>query len=368
MTPEKPQSRNSTSKKSPRTNRTGGLGRGLSALFGGNATSSEEKQAATVHTTPVAHARTQSKPQAKKSDVSTHRKQPSKKPVAEEKLPVDSTGQRVLEVPLSSVHPNASQPRNQFQTEAIEELAQSIRNNGILQPILVHELSNGKYEIIAGERRWRAASLAGLKQVPVLVRQASPEKIFEEALIENIQRQDLNPIEEAQALRRIQLEQKLTQEALAARVGKSRPAIANALRLLELTETAQQAILTGALSAGHGRALLRLQTPVLQDAFAQHCIEHGLSVREAEKLAEHWLDQQNPSTKTVEQETQPQYLDAYELSVRKMIEQLEQSLGMKVQLKDRKQRGGRLILDYQTAEQREQLIERLLGTKAEPLS
>jgi len=188
----------------------------------------------------------------------------------------------VKTVRLSEVEPNPEQPRKQFAEEALSELADSIRENGVLQPLLVRERREGSYEIIAGERRWRASRLAGLEEVPVIVMEADDLKAAQIALIENLQREDLDPFEESAAYRALMDGFHLTQEEVARRVGKSRPAVANALRLLDLPEETVALIASGALSAGHGRALLGLRDPDAINQMAREAAEKSWSVRETE--------------------------------------------------------------------------------------
>lgn len=187
-------------------------------------------------------------------------------------------------LPIYKVEPNPTQPRQDFDQEALDALADSIREHGIVQPLTVRELPNGYYQIVAGERRWRAARLAELKEVPAVVIEADDKKTMELALIENLQRQDLNPVEEALGYRTLMDNYGMTQEEAAARVGKSRPAVANALRLLGLCPDVLEKVRSGALSAGHARAVLSLKTEKAQKEAAQKIIALGLSVRQAELL------------------------------------------------------------------------------------
>ena len=186
-------------------------------------------------------------------------------------------------LPLSKIETYAGQPRKAFDQEALEELAESIREHGILQPLTVRRLASGYYQIIAGERRWRAARMAGLTEVPVLVIEADDRRAMELALIENLQREDLNPLEEAQGYRTLMEQYGLSQEETAQRIGKSRSAVANALRLLSLTEPVRQMTEQGLLSAGHARALLPL-SPALQETTAASILKNDLSVRQTEQL------------------------------------------------------------------------------------
>ena len=192
--------------------------------------------------------------------------------------------QTVTTLPIAEVESNSAQPRKYFDDAALAELAESIRLHGIIQPLTVRKLSSGYYQIIAGERRWRAARLAGLKEVPVVVMEADDRKAAELAMIENLQREDLNPMEEALGYQALIQQYHMTQEEAAARVGKSRPAVANSLRLLELDPSVQQQVVEGRLSAGHARALVPL-SPALQVRAAGTILQGGLSVRQTETLA-----------------------------------------------------------------------------------
>lgn len=188
----------------------------------------------------------------------------------------------VQQVVIASIVPNKHQPRAEFSDEALADLSASIKAQGVLQPILVRPLEKGKYELVAGERRMRASKLAGLQQIPALVREMSDEQSLAIALIENLQREDLNAIEEAKGYRQLMDEFGLSQEALAKQVGKSRSSVANTLRLLKLPQQVQQSISSGSLSAGHGRALMALNADEALDAFATRIEKLGLSVRQAE--------------------------------------------------------------------------------------
>ena len=190
-----------------------------------------------------------------------------------------------VSLPLAQVEPGLKQPRKRFDEETLADLADSIRTHGIIQPLTVRRLSSGYYQIIAGERRWRAAKLAGLSEVPAVIIEADDRKVMELGLIENLQREDLNPMEEAMGYRTLMEEYGLTQEETAQRVGKSRPAVANALRLIALPDAIRHLVEEGQLSAGHDRALLSISSSTLQKKLAQKIIAEGLSVRQTEALA-----------------------------------------------------------------------------------
>ena len=187
-------------------------------------------------------------------------------------------------LPIYKVEPNPDQPRQDFDPEELQSLSDSIAQHGVVQPLTVRELPSGYYQIIAGERRWRAARMAELKEIPVVIIEADDKKTMELALIENLQRQDLNPVEEALGYQTLMQEYGLTQEDAAKQVGKSRPAVANALRLLNLSEKVLEMVRTGTLSAGHARAVLSLKSEKLQEQAAQKIDALGLSVRQAELL------------------------------------------------------------------------------------
>ena len=202
-------------------------------------------------------------------------------PVEEDMIP-DNSPYRVL--PLHKVEPNPDQPRRDFDEEELEALADSIANHGLIQPLTVREMPNGYYQIIAGERRWRAARIAGLSEIPAVILEADNKKTMELALIENLQRQDLNPVEEAMGYHSLMSDYGLTQEETAAQVGKSRPAVANALRLLSLNPEVLLMVRNGQISAGHGRAVLSLKSEKMQLEAAKKIANLGLSVRQAELL------------------------------------------------------------------------------------
>ena len=197
-------------------------------------------------------------------------------------------------LPLHKVDPNPDQPRKDFDLEELQSLADSIATHGVVQPLTVRELPNGYYQIIAGERRWRAARLAEIREIPAVIIEADDRKVMELALIENLQRQDLNPVEEAMGYQTLMQEYGMTQEDAAKQVGKSRPAVANALRLLNLSDKVLEMIRKGELTAGHARAVLSLKTQKLQDAAAQKIATLGLSVRQAEQLCKNMAKEPTP--------------------------------------------------------------------------
>ena len=197
-------------------------------------------------------------------------------------------------LPIHKVEPNPNQPRRDFDPEELQSLADSIGQHGVVQPLTVRELSGGYYQIIAGERRWRAARIAELREIPAVIMEADDKKVMELALIENLQRQDLNPVEEALGYQTLMEEYGLTQEDAAKQVGKSRPAVANALRLLNLSDKVLEMVRTGSLSAGHARAVLSLKSVKLQEQAAQKIAALGLSVRQAELLCKNMAKEPAP--------------------------------------------------------------------------
>ena len=201
-------------------------------------------------------------------------------------LPEQNEGS--VSLPISQVEPGLNQPRKRFDEEALSDLAESIRVHGIIQPLTVRRLASGYYQIIAGERRWRAAKAAGLREVPAVIIEADDRKVLELGLIENLQREDLNPVEEAEGYLALLTDFGLTQEELAARMGKSRPAISNALRLTALPPAVREMMIEGKLTAGHGRAVLMVEGEQAQTAFAQTIVDQGWSVRQAEAKAKNF--------------------------------------------------------------------------------
>ena len=259
--------------------------------------------------------------------------------------------EEVITVRLTEVVPNREQPRKRFDEASIEELAASIREHGIVTPLLVQK--KGKYyELIAGERRWRAAKLAGLKKVPVLLRTFSEEQAAEIALIENIQRENLNAMEEALAFRRLQEEFSLRQEDIAKRVSRSRSAITNSLRLLKLEENVQTMLAEGKLSMGHARALLSLENPEQQRVTAAEVAAKDLSVRETEKLVRRLLTPAKPAkTKARNEQLESIYRD--------LEEQLRKSIGTQVSIQPIKGKKGKIEIEYYSDEDLERIITQL---------
>lgn len=251
-------------------------------------------------------------------------------------------------VNINSVEPNREQPRKIFEEDALEELADSIRQYGVLQPLLVQK-RDGYYEIIAGERRWRAAKKAGIKEVPVVIRDYSEQEIVEIALIENIQREDLNPIEEAQAYQKLVKEFNLKQDEVAERVSKSRVAITNSMRLLKLDERVQQMIIDEMISAGHARALLAIEDKDEQYNIALRVFDEKLSVRDIEKLIKALANE-----KAAKKEKK---VPANDFVYRDYEEKLKVTLGSKVVIHNKDNNKGKIEIEYTSREEFERIIE-----------
>ena len=250
-------------------------------------------------------------------------------------------------VAITKVEPNRKQPRKFFDEDALQELADSIRQFGLLQPILVQD-RNDHYEIIAGERRWRAARLAGLKEVPVIIKNYTDQEIVEIALIENIQREDLNPIEEAQAYKRLLEEFNLKQDEVAERVSKSRATVTNSIRLLKLGDKVQQMVIDDMISTGHARALLAVEDEEEQYALAQKIFDEKLSVREIEKLVKN-LHKPAKAKKLDDKALQAIYLD--------IEERLKQKLSTKVAVTSKGEGAGKIEIEFYSHEDLDRILE-----------
>jgi ParB family chromosome partitioning protein len=249
--------------------------------------------------------------------------------------------------PVEEIHPSPHQPRQHFPEGTLEELAQSIREKGLIQPVIVRRSAEGSYELIAGERRWRAAQKAGLTEVPAIVRDADEEEVLELALVENLQREDLNPVEEAQAYRLLLDRTGLSQEALAGRIGKSRVAVANALRLLTLPPEALEALRDGSITPGHARAILSCSGDEARRDLLRHILRRGLSVREAEQLA------RRPAAV-------PEPRPPKDPNVRDLEARLARRLGTRVTLQPGRRRGaGSIRIDYRSLDDLDRLLSLL---------
>lgn len=269
--------------------------------------------------------------------------------LADARAPVASSGGGVTRLPLEQVHPDRANPRRAFDEAALEELAASLRNQGVLQPILVRKDARGGYRIIAGERRWRAAQRAGLKDLPALVKDATDAEAYELALVENIQRADLSPLEEAEAYRRLVEERRLTQEQIADRVGKDRSTVANALRLLALPNEVKQLLAEGDLDMGHARALLGLSKASEMVGLARAVVTDKLTVRETEaRVKEARGAGQAPAKKKAQVKTSPE--------ARRLVEDLQRRLGTKVRLVEKGGGKGTLEVDFFSYEDLDRIV------------
>ncbi len=260
----------------------------------------------------------------------------------------------VRQVALDQIVPNPHQPRQQQDRETLVELAASISAHGIIQPVIVTEVPGSvppSYQLVAGERRWRAAKMAGLAAIPVLVKELSPRQTLELALVENLQRQDLNPLEEAEAYRMLAEDFRLSHEEIARQVGRSRPAVTNTLRLLQLPAPVRDRVLSGELSAGHARALLALPTADLQTEAMRLVLQRSLSVRQTEALVQRLLRQE---------ERRPQVDLAAQAETEALEARLREALGTKVSL-TRGKKGGRLTVYFYSDEELEYILQRFAG-------
>lgn len=328
-----------------------GLGKGLGAFFGEEVAKEEissaqksENKATEEKAADVQKGIEDSKNGKKdKKNVET---------VVVEKI-VEKPVEQKLKVSL--IEPNGTQPRKKFDEESLNELAESIKAYGVLQPLIVQKKEN-HYEIIAGERRWRAAKLAGLVEVPVIIREYDRQQTMEIALIENVQRDDLNPIEEALAYQRLIQEFSLTQEEIAMRVSKNRATITNSMRLLKLDQRVQQMLIEGQISSGHARALLGLEEGESQYQVGRKIIQENLSVRDVEKL----VKLMNRPEKEKKRETGPDV----NLIYRQIEDKLKSIMGTKVIINRKDKNKGRIEIEYYSQEELERLIELMESMRA----
>lgn len=270
----------------------------------------------------------------------------AKKELPKEKMAEEKTAPETM-VKITMVEPNRKQPRKNFDEDALLELSDSIKQFGVIQPIVVQDRKD-HYEIIAGERRWRAAKLAGMKEVPVIIKNYTEQEIVEISLIENIQREDLNPIEEAQAYKRLLTEFNLKQDEVAERVSKSRTAVTNSMRLLKLSEEVQQMVINDMLSTGHARALLAVENPEEQYTLAQKVFDEKLSVRDVEKLV-----------KNIHKPTKAKKPDNKALSLiyQDIEEKLKQVLSTKVSVVGKEDGAGKIEVEFYNHEDLERIME-----------
>jgi ParB family chromosome partitioning protein len=264
-----------------------------------------------------------------------------------------NTPESLQTLAIDRLRPGKYQPRTRMDEASLDELAQSIREHGIMQPVLVRPVEGGRFEIIAGERRWRAAQRAGLKDVPALVKAVPDQSALALALIENIQREDLNPLEQANGLQRLIDEFGLTHDAVAKAVGRSRSAVTNLLRLRELAKPVQEYLMAGKLDMGHARALLGLAAGA-QTAAASRVVAQGLSVRDTERLVHHLAHPGKPRAKRSARAADP--------DVARLGEELAESLGAKVTIEPARGGSGRLVIGYSSLEQLDGILARIRGT------
>ena len=310
--------------------RKNGLGRGLDALFPDKKTASKENE---VKFTAKVEKKTE--PAVKVKNVKERTETPRQK-----KVP--------MMVKISMVEPNQNQPRKQFDEDALLELTESVKQYGILQPLLVSEKKD-YYEIIAGERRWRAAKLAGLKEVPVIVKEFSEQELVEISLIENIQREDLNAVEEAMAYKRLMDEFHLKQDEIADRVGKSRTAVTNSMRLLKLSAKVQQMLIDEMITAGHARAILAVSDMEKQESLAMRVFDEKLSVRETEKLVKAVL--------APPKEKKSHTYSAEDAAYENLEEKMKSIMGTKVLIHRKKNDKGKIEIEYYSRDELERIID-----------
>ena len=300
--------------------RKNGLGRGLDALF-------PEKKSAVKESVKKATVKTENKTVVPEKTTDDTTEESNRSTIGHKKT--------AMIVKISSVEPNVNQPRKQFDEDALLELSESIKQYGVLQPLLVSDKKD-YYEIIAGERRWRAAKLAGLKEIPVIVKEFSEQELVEISLIENIQREDLNPVEEAMAYKRLIDEFHLKQDEIAERVGKSRTAVTNAMRLLKLSEKVQQMLIDEMITAGHARAILSIADKEKQESIAMKIFDEKLSVRETEALVKRMLEPPKTAKKS-------KFSSAEDAIYESLEEKMKSIMGTRVQIHRKKNDKGKIF-------------------------
>ena len=315
--------------------RKDGLGRGLDAFFPDRTSVVKEPARKTITKTVKTE---------KKSDVAEKQTNPT---VAKKQTAVSKTGAMIVKI--SSVEPNMDQPRKQFDEDALMELSESIKQYGVLHPLLVSDKKD-YYEIIAGERRWRAAKLAGLTEIPVIVKEFSEQELVEISLIENIQREDLNPVEEAMAYKRLIDEFHLKQDEIAERVGKSRTAVTNAMRLLKLSEKVQQMLIDEMITAGHARAILSIADKEKQESIAMKVFDEKLSVRETEALVKRMLEPPKTAKKS-------KFSSAEDAIYESLEEKMKSIMGTRVQIHRKKNDKGKIEIEYYSKDELERIID-----------
>lgn len=303
-----------------------GLGKGLGAIFGDEVMESA----------------------AEEQEIKNHQKQEAAEAKTKKEEKNSELGKEMF-LKITSIEPNRSQPRVDFREESLLELAESMKEYGVLQPLLVQKKGDF-YEIIAGERRWRAAKLAGLKEVPVVIREYTKQQSMEIALIENVQREDLNPIEEAKAYQRLMQEFSLKQEEIAARVAKNRVTITNSMRLLKLDERVQEMLIHNQITGGHARALLSVDDQELQFQLAGKIVAESLSVREVEKLVKSLSKKKDPKEKAEEDV-------GISLIFRELEDRMKSAMGTKVSINRKDKNKGRVEIEYYSEVELERIVE-----------
>ena len=314
--------------------RKNGLGRGLDALF-------PEKKSAVKESVKKATVKTENKTVVPEKTTDDTTEESNRSTIGHKKT--------AMIVKISSVEPNVNQPRKQFDEDALLELSESIKQYGVLQPLLVSDKKD-YYEIIAGERRWRAAKLAGLKEIPVIVKEFSEQELVEISLIENIQREDLNPVEEAMAYKRLIVEFHLKQDEIAERVGKSRTAVTNAMRLLKLSEKVQQMLIDEMITAGHARAILSIADKEKQESIAMKIFDEKLSVRETEALVKRMLEPPKTAKKS-------KFSSAEDAIYESLEEKMKSIMGTRVQIHRKKNDKGKIEIEYYSKDELERIID-----------
>lgn len=314
--------------------RKNGLGRGLDALF-------PEKKSAVKEPTGKVTVKKENKTAAIEKAAADVKNEHNRTATENKKT--------AMIVKISSVEPNVNQPRKQFDEDALLELSESIKQYGVLQPLLVSDKKD-YYEIIAGERRWRAAKLAGLKEIPVIVKEFSEQELVEISLIENIQREDLNPVEEAMAYKRLIDEFQLKQDEIAERVGKSRTAVTNAMRLLKLSDKVQQMLIDEMITAGHARAILAIADKEKQESVAMKVFDEKLSVRETEALVKRMLEPPKTAKKS-------KFSSAEDAIYESLEEKMKSIMGTRVQIHRKKNDKGKIEIEYYSKDELERIID-----------
>ena len=314
--------------------RKNGLGRGLDALF-------PEKKSAVKESVKKATVKTENKTVVPEKTTDDTTEESNRSTIGHKKTAMIGK--------ISSVEPNVNQPRKQFDEDALLELSESIKQYGVLQPLLVSDKKD-YYEIIAGERRWRAAKLAGLKEIPVIVKEFSEQELVDISLIENIQREDLNPVEEAMAYKRLIDEFHLKQDEIAERVGKSRTAVTNAMRLLKLSEKVQQMLIDEMITAGHARAILSIADKEKQESIAMKVFDEKLSVRETEALVKRMLEPPKTAKKS-------KFSSAEDAIYESLEEKMKSIMGTRVQIHRKKNDKGKIEIEYYSKDELERIID-----------